>query len=69
MVMQREFMHFYKGFWIVLNRVGNSFYIEVRDEDHNLISGGSSASNRRDAKEMAENEVDILLINQALLKA
>lgn len=67
--MQREYMYFYKGYWITLNRVGKSFYIEIRDEEQNLIAGGSSATNRLDAKEMAENEVDIMLINAQLMNA
>lgn len=66
--MQREFIHFYKGYWIILTRLKDKFTIRVEDEEHRLQLE-SEATNRVEAKEVAEYFVDEHKTIQALAQA
>jgi len=70
--MQREYMHFYKGYWVVINLINKpncKLTVEVQYENHRPIASQTQFTNRKEAKEWAESYLDVVKSQEPILES
>lgn len=64
--MQREYMYFYKGFWLTVNKLKDGLQATVSTEDHEEIARSQIFTQRPKEylKNWAESFVDVYLAKE-----
>lgn len=62
--MQREYMHFYKGYWVAINKVKEGFNLKILTDDQDEVIADTlyCDQTRQELKETAEVMIDLKLV-------